>query len=163
MRYRRIAKEIYCWVMAILCVGLVCLGWYMVGLTFYDRWYHDSLMLHKSFGMVVLLLVLAKGGWTLYAGVERSSSPEKPLNRKYTHITFYLLMAVITVSGYFISTSAGAPISMFGLFGMPAIVAVSDAVRDVAIGVHYYLSYGTVFLAMLHGVVRLKPRVMARR
>jgi cytochrome b561 len=163
MRCRKVVKDIYCWVMAILCIGLIWLGWYMVGLTFYDRWYHDSLMLHKSLGMIVLLLVVVKGGWTLYDRVEQFSSPSIPINRKYSHITFYLLMVAITVSGYLISTSAGASISIFGIFGMPPILTVSEGARDIAIGLHYYLSYGTALLVVVHGLARLKPRLFARR
>ena len=163
MRCRKVVKDIYCWVMAILCIGLIWLGWYMVGLTFYDRWYHDSLMLHKSLGVIVLLLVAVKGGWTLYDRVEQSSSPRIPINTKYTHITFYLLMAAITMSGYLISTSAGASISIFGIIGMPPILVVSDGTRDIAIGLHYYLSYGTALLVVAHGLARLKPRLFARR
>ena len=163
MRCRKVVKDIYCWVMAILCIGLIWLGWYMVGLTFYDRWYHDSLMLHKSLGMIVLLLVVVKGGWTLYDRVEQFPSPSIPINRKYSHITFYLLMIAITVSGYLISTSAGASISIFGIFAVPAVASVSDTIRDVAIDLHYYLSYGTALLAVLHGLPRRKPRLFTRR
>ncbi|MFQ5328671.1 MAG: cytochrome b [Thermodesulfobacteriota bacterium] len=159
MGCRKFVRDIYCWVMAILSIGLIWLGWHMVGLTFYDRWYHDALMLHKSFGVIVLLLVLIKTGWMLYTGVTQSSSPVISFNRISTHPAFYLLMGLITISGYLISTSAGASISIFGIFGMPPIVTVGDGTRAIAIGLHYYLSYGTALLILLHALIRAKPHL----
>ena len=29
------------WLIAVLILGLIWLGWYMVDLTYYDKWYND--------------------------------------------------------------------------------------------------------------------------
>ena len=62
------------WSIALAFVGLVGLGAWMVGLTYYDPWYNDSLTLHKAIGIVVLALALAKLGWKI-ADRNRGSRP----------------------------------------------------------------------------------------
>ena len=52
-----VAKLIH-WTIALLILGLIWLGWYMVGLTYYDTWYNDSLTYHKALGMIVLALAI---------------------------------------------------------------------------------------------------------
>ena len=54
------------WLIAILILGLIWLGWYMVDLTYYDKWYNDSLHYHKSLGILALALALVKIGWHQY-------------------------------------------------------------------------------------------------
>ena len=51
------------WVLALLILGLIALGWWMVGLDYYDAWYHDATRMHEGFGVVAwcLALVFALG------------------------------------------------------------------------------------------------------
>ena len=51
-----VATRLLHWSVAALILGLVWLGWYMVGLTYYDAWYNDSLVWHKALGIVALAL-----------------------------------------------------------------------------------------------------------
>ena len=51
------------WAIALAMLGLVALGAWMVGLTYYDPWYNLSLALHKAFGVLLLVLAAAKFGW----------------------------------------------------------------------------------------------------
>ena len=58
-RYGSIARLLH-WAVALLIIGLVALGFWMVDLSYYDRWYNRSLELHKEFGMIVLALAALK-------------------------------------------------------------------------------------------------------
>ena len=167
MGMHRIIKESYCWIMALSFVGLTVLGWYMMRLAFYDRWYHDALSFHKSLGMVMLFLVFLKMAGTFIragaVGGVRSFFSEIFVKKKISHPLFYLLVAVITVSGYLISSSAGAPVSVFGLFRVPAVVMVTRGVEEAVIACHYYGAYVTALLVLLHGVTRLRLRLGWKR
>ena len=166
MEFCRVVKEGYCWAVALSFVALIVLGWYMVGLTFYDQWYHGALSLHKSLGMVALLLIVVKGvGAIVKAGADgaRSCIYATFFKRRISHVCFYFVMAVITVSGYVISSSAGAAVSVFGLFSVPAIVTVTRGVEEAAIACHFYFAYGTAFLVLLHGLLRLAPHLRRQR
>ena len=48
---------------ALAMLGLVALGAWMVGLTYYDPWYNRSLALHKAFRVLLLVLAAARFGW----------------------------------------------------------------------------------------------------
>ena len=65
-RYGAVTKLLH-WSVAALILGLIWLGWYMVGLTYYDAWYNDSLAWHKALGIVVLALGALKIGWAFYS------------------------------------------------------------------------------------------------
>ena len=51
------------WLIALLILVLIGLGWWMVGLSYYDTWYHDATSLHEGLGVVawVLAIVLVAG------------------------------------------------------------------------------------------------------
>lgn len=153
------------WVVALLIVGLIGLGWWMVGLSYYDRWYHDALEWHKALGMIVLVLGSAKVAWFLasprVAFAEGLAAYERVAARVVQGL-FLLLMVLIPVTGYLISTSAGDGISMFGWLEVPALVSKNDAVRDTAIAVHYYAAYGAAGLVILHAGAALKRQFIDR-
>ena len=147
------------WTIAIAFVGLVGLGAWMVGLTYYDPWYNDSLALHKAIGIVVLALALAKFGWKL---VDRKPGfgPEvrayERAGATATHWILSALLVVLPVTGYLISTSEGAGIDVFGLFEVPAFFDVTASTRDLAIDIHYYLAYGGIALVGIHAGAAFK-------
>ena len=147
------------WAIAILFVGLVGLGAWMVGLTYYDLWYNDSLSLHKAIGIVVLALALAKFAWKL-ADRKPGFGPEvrayERAGATAMHWLLGALLVVLPVTGYLISTSEGAGIDMFGLFEVPTFFDVTAGTRDLAIDLHYYLAYGGIALVGIHAGAALK-------
>ncbi len=72
------------------------------------------------------------------------------------HIVLYALLLAILVSGYLISTADGKPISVFGLFDVPATLADAGAQADTAGVVHLWLAWSVVILSVLHGLAALK-------
>lgn len=153
------------WSIAIVFVGLVGLGAWMVGLTYYDPWYNDSLALHKAIGVVVLALTLAKFGWKL-ADRKPGFGPEvrayERAGATATHWILGVLLVVLPVTGYLISTSEGAGIDVFGLFEVPAFFDVTTGTRDLAIDLHYYLAYGGIALVGIHAGAALKHTFIDR-
>ena len=74
---------------------------------------------------MILALALAKFGWKL-ADRKTGFGPEvKPYERAGAtamHWVLNALIVLVPVSGYLISTSEGAPIDIFGLFDVPALL-----------------------------------------
>ena len=153
------------WLIALAMIGLVGLGAWMVGLTYYDPWFNRSLALHKAFGILVLVLAAAKFGWRI-AGPGPAFGPEvKPYERVGATAMHWLLNALIVllpVTGYLISTSEGAGIDVFGLFEVPALFDISEGARDLAIEIHFYLAYGLIALVALHAGAALKHHFVDR-
>ena len=153
------------WLVAVLIVGLIPLGWYMIRLDYYDPWSHDTLEIHKALGMIVLLLAAIMVSWQIVGGRTRFALPRKRwevLAARISHTLLYAVMVVVPATGYIISTSAGAGISIFGLFEIPAVLPKSVPLRDAAISVHYYLAYGSVGLIALHVAGALKHHFIDR-
>ena len=153
------------WLIAILILGLIWLGWYMVDLTYYDKWYNASLHYHKSLGILALALAMVKLGWHVYTPAPGSLADLQPWEKTGARLMHYLLwgmMLLIPVSGYLISTSAGKPIQLFNWFAIPALVDVDEELRELAIDVHFYLAYATLFLAAGHAGAALKHHFINR-
>jgi len=163
-RYGLISKAIH-WSIGLLIIGLIWLGWYMVDLTYFDRWYNESLSLHKSFGMLVLGLVIFKFGWMAYSRSPRLAAGLANWQRiaaTATHHTLLLMMVLLPVTGYVISTSAGHEVSLFDLLEIPAVLPKNDTIRDIAVQLHFYLAYGTAVLVAGHILAALKHQFIDR-
>lgn len=163
-QYGLVSKVLH-WSIALLMLGLVWLGWWMVELSYFDRWYQRSIEYHKALGMLVLALAVGKLAWmraspapALAAAIGR----RQRILAKATHHTLVLMMLVIPVSGYLISTSDGKAVSLFGLVDIPAVVPKNATVRDIAIAAHYYLAYAMAVLAGMHILAALKHQFINR-
>lgn len=163
-RFGLVTKILH-WLIAALIICLIWLGWYMVDLTYFDRWYNESLEWHKSLGMIVLGLALLKIGWQVYTPPPRHTGSLEPWERigaRAMRFTLLTVMVLLPVTGYLVSTSAGKGVAIFGLFEIPPFVDKSDALRDLAIKIHFYIAYGTALLLIGHVGAALKHEFVNR-
>lgn len=153
------------WLTALLILGLIALGWYMVDLSYFDRWYNESLELHKVLGLLVLVLGIVTAGWRVLspspASVASLTRWER-LAATFMHYALFTMVFVVPVTGYLISTSAGKAIDVYGWFAVPALVEVDPALRDLAIELHFWLAYATAALAAVHAGAALKHQFVDR-
>ena len=160
-----LATRLLHWIIALLIIGLIWLGWYMVDLTYYDRWYNSSLSWHKSLGMLVLALTLLKLGWQLYTPAPAPAGSLQPWERSAAvtmHRLLFAMMLLIPATGYLISTSDGKAVAVFGLFSFPALFDIDTVLRDLAIDLHLYLAYATAILLTAHAAAALKHQLIDR-
>jgi cytochrome b561 len=147
------------WIIGLAIIFLIWLGWYMVDLTYYDKWYNGSLTWHKSLGLIVLGLALIKIGWQIYSPTPGPAATLKPWEKtgaRIMHVILTFMMVLIPATGYLISTSDGKAVDVFGWFSVPALVGKNTEVRDLAINLHFYLAYGTALLLAGHIGAALK-------
>ncbi len=163
-RYGLVARTLH-WLMALLLAALFALGWYMTEISYYDPWYKVSFDLHKSFGVVALVLGLARIGWALLdpgPPLAVSMKPWERLAAKAGHYALYALLVLVPVSGYLISTADGHPVRVFGLFDIPALLPPIDGMEDIAGLVHYFLGFGGAWLVVIHALAALKHQYLDR-
>lgn len=164
-RFGLVSKLLH-WTIALLILFLIWLGWYMVDLTYYDKWYNASLHWHRTLGLLVLALALVKIGWQFrFPAPHAASATLKPWERaaaRGMHLLLILMMMLIPATGYLISTSAGKNIPLFGGFEIPAIFHVTENIRDLAEEVHEWLAYSTAFLVAGHAGAALKHEFLNR-
>lgn len=147
------------WLMAAMVIGLFGLGLYMVELTYYDTWYRGSTDLHKSIGITLVILLVFRFAWrTLGTNPEPVAGSHNLLNKiaKAAHIILYILLCIIVLSGYMISTADGRAIEVFGLFSIPAIDFTIAEQADIAGEIHYYMACTLIGLVVLHALGALK-------
>lgn len=147
------------WVMALFIIGLFVIGKYMLSLDYYDPFYHSGPWWHKSFGLLVALLLVYRIIWKF------KSSSVKPLEtyKKYeitlaklVQTLLYISLVVCCISGVMISTAKGAGISFFDLFEIPALIAKGKPQLELAGKIHYFATYTLIILASLHMLAALK-------
>lgn len=133
------------WLIALFILIMLPLGWVMVGLTPPQK--AEAFAFHKGLGVTILALVAIRILWRLSFGAPRlpASLPQwQQLGAKLGHLTLYLLMVAMPLSGWAMSSAANKPITLFGLANVPFIPWLTNLPPDVA------KSYGA-FFAAAHG------------
>lgn len=148
------------WLMAVSIFGLFGLGLYMVELTYYDAWYKGSLDLHKSIGILVLLTFIARLVWRMLNinpdSADANATKFEIKSAHWVHIGLYILMAMLFMTGFLISTADGRGIAVFELFSVPALPISFDNQEDIAGEIHEILAWSLIVLAAVHGLAALK-------
>ncbi len=148
-KYGAVARSLH-WLMALGMMALVA-----VGLTM-EEYPKDvrglAYMLHKSFGIIILLLVILRLGWrwlnvqpTLPAGM----ATWQIVSAKAVHWLLYGVMVLLPLSGWVMSSAGGHAVNLFGVMEMPAIVAQDKPTGHLAHEVH---EVGGTFVMVLIGV-----------
>ncbi|MFN6971823.1 MAG: cytochrome b [Rheinheimera sp.] len=147
------------WLMALLVLGLFGVGFWMVDLTYYSAWYKTAPHYHKSVGILLAVLLLCRLGVLVRKGKPLPlPTHSNALQRvsKLTHRLLYLLMALIMVTGYLISTADNRGIEVFNWFVVPGFGEFFDQQADRAGLFHQWLAYGLIALVALHALGALK-------
>jgi len=163
-RHTRTTRALH-WLQAALLLGLVALGWYLTGLDYYDRWYNDALFWHRALGLLAPLIAAGQLACRFHrrrhrAELPAAGAPWEQRAAAVTHRAFLLLMFLIPISGYLISTAAGAAVPLPGGLQLPAIAAINAPLRDLATTAHYYLAYTLATLAALHATATAKHHLI---
>lgn len=153
------------WLVALVVIGLFILGLWMTGLTYYDEWYRRAPDIHKSIGILLFFVMLARVVWRA-SNVQPDDEPGiGRLQRRLAHGAhrfLYVLLFALMISGYFISTADGKPIHVFGLFAVPATVSDIPNQEDIAGAVHWYLALTLIAIVGLHAAAALKHHFIDR-
>lgn len=148
------------WVMALSVFAMFGLGIYMVELSYYDSWYKSSLDLHKSGGIILALIFVFRIAWRSYSTpVSPADANATKVEKKAAHLVhglLYLLLGLLFISGYLISTADGRGIDVLGLFSIPALPFSFENQEDIAGDVHFCLAWGLITLVCAHVLAALK-------
>lgn len=157
------------WLMAAIILTLILVGIYMADLpkvtdeekqfamTFYG--------MHKSFGVVIMLLVIMRLIWLLV-------NPNPPLPAVFEDKErllveglkklLYLMMFLMPISGYLMSNAGGHPIMFFGLFELPALIGEDKAIGGVIKAMHMLGGWAMLLVVLVHLAGALKHRLLEK-
>jgi len=153
------------WGCALVVFGLFALGWWMVDLGYYDAWYQRGPALHKSVGVLLAVAIVIRVVWRLSQAGPEPVPTHGTWNRLLAwggKMVLYLLLIVITVSGYLITTAAGDDLVVFDIVKIPAVLTGIDNLEDLAGEIHEWVAWLLVGLAALHGLAALKHHFIDR-
>lgn len=152
------------WLMALMIFGLYILGDYMVDLDYYDPWYQSAPFWHKSLGLLIFMLVLVRIGLRLFTKRPDANdvSVFNRLAARLMHLLLYVLIFVICLSGFLISSADGRPVTFFGWFDIPSPGALIDNQEDTAGVWHERAGLVILLFAGLHALVAIKHHFINR-
>jgi cytochrome b561 len=113
---------------------------------------------HKSVGVIVLILMLARLAW-------RSVNPApQPLGREpvliyiahLLHIVLYSLLIIQPLAGILMSQAYGYPVSVFGLFRLPSLIWQSPSLGAFFGEVHTVTAVLLTIAVLVHAAAALK-------
>lgn len=151
------------WITAIAVLALFGLGLYMMGLGYYDPWYHRGPAVHKSIGLLLSFLVAMRLIWRLInpKPVPLGSHRGERLAAQIVHAALYLVLILVMTAGYLIASADGRAVPVFDWFSVPA-VRFLDRQADLAGDVHEISAWLLMALIALHALAALKHHYIDR-
>ena len=153
--YSTAARHFHWWTVALLAIQ-VPLGLYMTyrgnALNIWDELTNALYSSHKTLGLVILVLVVARLVYRLVHGApadEPTITWWQKAASHATHWSLYLLLILVPLVGWLGISFYGAR-QVFGLATIPALAGEDPQAWEVARLVHRYLAYLTVALAAMH-------------
>ena len=153
--YGSVTKILH-WLIFILIIGMLCLGFLMGGIS--DKALRGEVInIHKLIGLSILVLMLFRLFWALInlkPALPLGTPPWQKLAERIVQYSIYAALIAMPLSGWIMSVAAGYFPHLFGLeFGLP--IPKSKAIDDMADNVHVYLAYVIIALISIHVLAAL--------
>lgn len=173
-RYTTVAIILH-WLIAILLVSLIAVGWWMEDLGEAARAGEISFDFtravynwHKTIGILVLLLSLARLGWRFTHPVPALPSTMKSweaLGARAAHIGFYVVMIGMPLIGWAMVSHSSLPTRLFNVegFNLPGLpVPESEFLHEALESAHSAGAWVIIVLLVLHAGAALKHHFLDR-
>jgi len=152
------------WLVALGLIATFSLGLYMEGLPLSP----NKLKLyswHKWAGISLLMLVVVRLAWRLShpaPSLPSSLSRKELLMAHAGHWLLYVLMLMLPISGWLMSSAQGFPVVWFGVLPLPDLVAKDAALGSTLQTVHVVLAYTLAVVVVGHIAAALHHQFVKR-
>ncbi len=150
--YGRVAKYLH-WSLGIFVIVTWIIGIYAAEfLPSTSKNIGQWFLVHKSLGMLVLLLVVIKFFWRLYDTPPPTSGKNRLINitAHTVHYLLYLNVFIQALSGWAMSSAAGRLPTFFGLFTFPGLIAKNPNLASTLVQIHDISAFVLLALIILH-------------
>lgn len=164
-RYGRVSR-FYHWTIAILFLLLVPMGIFTTMIPYDIEYRQVFYVVHKSIGLTVLLLALARVAWLML-----TPAPELPAEvmgwervaARFAHYAFYFFLFAFPVSGFVLGTSLGK-LSHFYIWDFPLFWGPDEASLSAARLMHKIILPAAFYLVFVgHVLGAVKHQYLDRR
>ena len=139
------------WLMAVCILAMLFIGVGMVS-TVAPK-YLPLILVHKTIGVTLLVLVLIRLALRLYYGappLPADLSRPMKFGARLSHQLLYGLMIVMPLLGLGMLWAAAYPVVLYGGIRIPALLPQSDRVHTLLWNAHFYLGFAFFALVLLH-------------
>ncbi|MCP4409878.1 MAG: cytochrome b [Gammaproteobacteria bacterium] len=160
-RFGIVAMSLH-WLMFVLIAGMLALGLYMTSLPDGEpkwEWYS----IHKSFGLLIFVLLLIRILWRMYDMVPPLPDGLKAIERFLAHLTHYgvyLALIILPFSGYVDSSAGDYHLAFFDFFDIPKLIPKNKALEDISVIAHQAVAYSLIALLVMHIAGALKHHLV---
>ncbi len=165
-RYSAVAIALH-WILAFAIIGMIALGWYMGDLPRTSAIRGDLYQLHKSIGVSILVLTVARILWRVMNKPPEEVPMEhtQALIAKAVHIGFYGLMILMPLTGWMLVSASthGLPTIIYNTFSWPHLPILPNLTEETKHAIdpflenaHSKLAWVAIVLLGLHVAGALK-------
>lgn len=141
------------WSMAVVIIVAVLLGLWASFLIPGTPLRRALLDVHKSFGMIALLLIVPRIAYRLLVPGPIELAHGSAVTRAAArggHLLLYVLMILMPISGYLFSGAGGYSLPFFGLFSWPRIVPRDDILSNLGQTIHDWAAWAVYSMLLIH-------------
>ena len=162
--YDPVARSLH-WLIAGLAVIVVALGWAIPGAARETGSREVLLLLHRSIGLLIIAVMLARALWRLGhppPPLPSSLALIERLAAHANHLLLYVFFVVQPVSGYVNAAAAGHSVNLFGIVAIPPLLPEDGRLSQIANAVHLVGQFVVYALVAVHVVAALMHALIRR-
>lgn len=162
-QFGSIAKFFH-WIIALIVLAMIPFGFWMTGLEFSPEKL-ELYMLHKSFGMLVLMLAGLRILWRFSNKTPKHLSTHTSLEKflaKVIHILLYIGIIGMPLSGWLMTSAGNYANVFFGLFDIPHILPQDQEQFKLLKDIHEYTAIALICGIGLHFIGAAKHHILDR-
>jgi cytochrome b561 len=162
LRFTPLQRALH-WIMAICILTMLFVGVGMVS-TIAPK-YLPLISLHKTLGIIILILVLIRIVARLRYGTPPLPADLPPLLKLgavLSHYALYALMIVMPLLGWAMLSAARYPVVLWGGLRLPRIVPPSERLHTLLWDAHHYLAFAFFAVVLLHVAAALFHALVRR-
>ncbi|MCX7116591.1 MAG: cytochrome b [Legionellales bacterium] len=145
------------WLISIIVITMLSLSFFLDGIP--KQYQPVAYMIHKSAGLTVLFLMIARFFWLQYCG-KPALPPSVPRWQKiaahFLHYSLYVGIICMALFGWIMSVAAGKIPSYFGMFSLSLPIAPNKALSKLMNQSHKTMAWVLIVLIVLHIVAAIK-------
>lgn len=144
-------SKVFHWLVAFIVIFMLSFSFFMEDMAKENQ--PVVYMIHKSFGLTILLLMILRFVWIKYRG-KPVLSLNVPLWQRYlargVQYGLYFFLIAMPISGWIMSVAAGHPPTFFNLFSVPLPIEENEVLANTMANVHGVIAWIIISLLVLH-------------
>jgi cytochrome b561 len=144
-------SKFFHWLIAVVVITMLSVSFFLENVP--EKYQSSAYMIHKSFGLTVLFLMLARIFWIQYTGkpaLPKTVPMWQKIVSRAVQYSLYVLLICMPLSGWIMSVAANRVPSYFGLFNMPLPINADKALSKLMNESHETIAWILIALITLH-------------